>query len=256
MADIPITQFGIENVEKAYKEMKTSALMECTIGLTSAIAVFLIVRRFMSLYNEARKDGKPDIRHMTDIIYQYAVYVCIILALPFIIYFIEAILGQTQVALIKALGGEPKGAISTLVSEIEEMQQRYPEGPSLFDSIPDIFAYFNIMYVKPFLAWIVRYLYAMALSGRYLYLLLLEIMAPVAIVMMMDKETIGHFHSWTKHMIVCYLMIPAFILANALGDKIVITLFDDPYALIAILASFFVKLYLLGQAKNLVFKLI
>lgn len=258
MPDIPITEFGIRNVEAAYKEVKTAPLMMAVIGVATAVAVSLMVRQLLQIMHTARNDGDgtPKSKQYTELLWQLGAFTVIVSALPFIIYFVEAVLAEMQISMINALGGEPKGFAGTMVSEMEAMQRRYPTGPSLFDTIPDIFAYFNVLYLKPFLAWWVRYLYAMALAGRFLYLLLLEIVAPVAVVLLLDKKTEGHFTTWLKHVMVCYLLIPAFILANVLGDKMVVTLFGDPYSLIAILAQFFVKLYLIGQGKTLVFKLL
>lgn len=258
MADIPITEFGIKNVEAAYSEVMTQPLIYGCIGLVSALAVFLIIQNYVETVNKARhdSDGKFTIKHKTELLWKLGAYTLIIFLIPVIIYFIEAILAEMQVNLITALGGEPKGFVGTVVAEMEEMQERYPTGPGLFDGITDIFAYINILFIKPFLAWIVRYLYAMALAGRYLYLLILEIVAPVAIVMLLTERTVQYFYTWVKHMIVCYLMVPSFITANILSDAMVVTLFDESYSLIAILANLFLKLFLLKQARDLVFKLL
>lgn len=258
MADVPITEFGMRQVEEAYKALKTEPLMMGAIGLATAIAVYLILQRYAEAISKVGEGGNPAPRakEFTDLIWKLGTYTLIIVGMPFFIYFIEAILADLQEGLIRSLGGEPKGYVDTAISEMEAMYARYPTGPSIFDPWPDIWEYIIVLFVKPTLAWAVRYLYAMAISVRYLYLLLLEIMAPVAIVMKISPKTEGHFWAWLKHMMVCYLMIPAFIAANALGDTIVLTIFDDPYTLLGVLANFFLKLFLLRSAKDLVFKLL
>lgn len=258
MPDIPITQFGIENIERSYLAVKTTALMITTQSVATGIGLILVFIRFFREYKQNTKDREGfDAKGIFDMLWQYLFTLAVIVAAPFVIYALEYLLGDLQRNAISALGGEPKTATGTLLAEIEEMEKRYPTGPSImFDTMPDIFAYFYVIYLKPPLALFIRYLYALFISGRYLYLLLLELAFPIAYVCLLSEDTAKYFYSWVSNMIVCYLMIPAFLVANALADAAVITLFDDPYTFIGIIAQFALKLYLLKKAGEFVFKLI
>ena len=67
------------------------------------------------------------------------------------------------------------------------------------------------------------YMYAQTLFivGRYMLLLLLELISPVAIACFYNESTRTYFHTWCKNLLVCYLMVPAFILASKFSDAIV-----------------------------------
>jgi hypothetical protein len=259
MADIPLSQFGIENVTKIYLQVKTSSLMLITLGATSAYGIFLSTSVFIKQWraNMNASGGPAVYKGIMDLFWQYLFTLVMIGMMPIAISGMEEVFGTIQQLAIDEVKGEPNGAIATLIAETEEMQRRYPDGPSIFyDTLPDLFAYFNIVYVKPALALAVRWLYALFLCGRFLYLLLLEIVYPIAWVSLLHEDTSKWFWGWASNMLVCFLLVPAFLIANKFADTAVITVFDDPFTLIGILAQFFLKLYLLKRAGELVFKLL
>lgn len=53
-----------------------------------------------------------------------------------------------------------------------------------------------------------------------MWLLLLELIAPVAIVLMIHENTRSYFYTWLKNMIICYLMIPMFLLADKFSNEV------------------------------------
>lgn len=256
--NVPITQFGIENVTKAYLAVKTSALMVAPQAFASFIGLAIVFHRARKTWlANVDQHGMSDAKVIFDLLWQYIFTAAIIVAAPFLFRAFESILEGLQQAAINALGGEPKGATSTMITEIDEMNKKYPDGPSfMWDTLPDILAYFYVLYLKPPLALIVRYLYALFLAGRYLHLLLLELVFPVAFVCVLSEDTSKYFYTWVTQMFINYLKIPAFLIANAIADNAIITLFDDPYTLIGILAQFSLKLYLLKRAEEYVQKLI
>lgn len=232
--------------------------MLITLGATSAYGIVMSTITFRQQWlNNMKAAGGPDVyKGIMDLFWQYIFTIAIVGVMPLAIAGIEEAFGAVQQSAIEAVGGEPKGAIGTLITDIEEMQRRYPDGPSIFDSIPDIFAYMTVVYVKPALALAVRWTYALFLCARFLYLLLLEIVFPIAWISLLNGETARWFYSWAANMFVCFLLVPAFVIANFFADKTVVTVFSDPYSIVAILAQFFIRLHLLKKAGELVFKLI
>jgi hypothetical protein len=255
MPDVPLSQFGIDNITKVYLQLKTSALIAAPLGTTTFIGMAIVISRMVK---EMRANwADQDSKKIFDLLWQYVFTLALLAGMPFALYAIEAVFGDLQQLAIDAVGGEAKGANATIAAEIEEMSKRYPKGPSFFfDTVPDIFAYFNVIYVKPFLAVCVRWLYGVFVSGRYLYLLLLEIVYPIAFVCLLSEDTSKWFFSWLGNMLICYLMVPAFLIANAFADLTVFTIFGDPYTFMGILMQFVLKLALLAAAKIYVFKLL
>jgi len=242
-----ISDFGIAEAERIYSSLKTSAVLSSTLGVTMAIGVFLIVSRSIRTYKAAysTETGKPDMRAIMDMLSTYGYYLAIILALPFIVSFVEKIMGSAESNLFAVFGKEPKGAYDTLVDDAKQMASELPEGPSfLTDGFGMIADYVMTMWFRPAAAMCVKYLYCVVMVGRYVYLLMLEITAPIAIICLLDEKTQAHFYTWVKHMFCCYMMLPAFMVANAFGDAMVLTFFDNPYSFVTLVVQFIAKLYL------------
>ena len=65
------------------------------------------------------------------------------------------------------------------------------------------------------------YIMLLFLCTRYLILLLLEIISPIAIACLYNKDTRSSFYTWVKQMLGCYMLYPGFILASVFSDLIV-----------------------------------
>ena len=244
---VGISDFGIEEAEKIYSHLKTSAVLSSTIGITMAVGAFLIVSRCIRVYKAAysTETGRPDMKALMDMLSTYAYYMVIILALPFVVSFVEKIMGSAESNLFEVFGKEPNGAFQTVYTDAVQMATDLPEGPSMVtDGFGMIAQYVLTMWMRPSAAMLIKYLYCTVMVGRYIYLLMLEIAAPIAIVCLLDEKTQTHFYAWLKHMFCCYMMLPAFMIANAFGDAMVLTFFDNPYSFVSMIFQFIAKLYL------------
>ena len=68
--------------------------------------------------------------------------------------------------------------------------------------------------------FIFKYIYTFFILGRYMWLLMLELVAPIAISLCIHEGTRSYFYTWVKNMIVCYLLIPMFLLADKFSNEI------------------------------------
>lgn len=68
--------------------------------------------------------------------------------------------------------------------------------------------------------FIFKYTYTFFILGRYMWLLLLELIAPVAIVLAIHENTRSYFYTWLKNMLVCYMLIPMFLLADKFSNEV------------------------------------
>lgn len=258
LLDITITEFNIESVEKAYRQIKTTALFDSMLGVVTAVCIGIVASKMLKIYREAtpKSGGKVDMKGVMQLIWQYIWIIAVLAILPFAISGIEWILGDMQSSIIKAIGGEKTSVKDFLITQMDKLQAAYPDGISIFESLGAIFKYCAVMFLTPILAYAIKYMYALFLAGRYFYLLLLELVAPIAIVCSIDEKREKHFETWLKHMLVCYLMIPAFLLANAMGDIMNIAFFGESAGVMTLLAGFVMKLSLFGAAKRYVTQLL
>jgi hypothetical protein len=65
-----------------------------------------------------------------------------------------------------------------------------------------------------------KYTYTFFILGRYMWLLMLELVAPIAIVLCIHETTRSYFFTWIKNMIICYMLIPMFLLADIFSNEV------------------------------------
>ena len=78
--------------------------------------------------------------------------------------------------------------------------------------------------LKRLIAVVDQYLYTLVLFIRYLWLLLLEITAPIAILALFfsdeDNNYSSIFQTWLRNLYSCYMMGAGFIIANFMGEAL------------------------------------
>lgn len=60
------------------------------------------------------------------------------------------------------------------------------------------------------------------LCTRYLILILLEVISPLAIACLYNSDTRSSFYTWVRQMVGCYMLYPGFIIASVFSDLIVV----------------------------------
>jgi hypothetical protein len=117
--------------------------------------------------------------------------------------------------------------------------------------------WFMLNIFKPILVFFNQYTYFMYCMVRYFYLILLEIVSPIAIVCLLDEKYHNYFQTWFRYMVICFLMLPAFAIANKFCDLAVTTVFGaGQFDLLPLLAGFLLKLMLLRTSKKYIMQLI
>ncbi|RAI97020.1 hypothetical protein LX64_05165 [Chitinophaga skermanii] len=257
MADIPVTEFNITSISKAYMQYATEPLLISLLAISVFWGEVMAIKRFLKEYWANLENGRlTNTKRIYSHLWQLLFTTSILLMMPVALSFFEYILNESMQELIFYAGGEPKGGFATIVKEIEDMEERYPEGPSFFfDSLPDLLAWFNIIVVKPAIAVLIRWEYGLFLAGRFYWLILLEIVFPFAWLSLASEDSSQYFYTWLLNLFKCYLLMPAFVIAIGFADVLMITVFGDPYSLLALILQLIVKFYLLKRATEYVFKL-
>ena len=96
----------------------------------------------------------------------------------------------------------------------------------------------------------------MFLCTRYLILILLEVISPLAIACLYNSDTRSSFYTWARQMVGCYMLYPGFVIASVFSDLIVVNYVQQrPWSItLMVIFSFLLKLAMLATVKATVNK--
>ena len=134
-----------------------------------------------------------------------------------------------QDALVTGINGDSSEAVNSLTQLVNKQEERVSSQMILgisFDEIgPLSFIYKALSGLLLGLGiFLFKYTYTFFILGRYMYLMMLELVAPIAIVLIIHDSTRSYFYSWLKNMIICYLLIPLFLLADKFSNEVALAL--------------------------------
>lgn len=220
---------NIQTIETAYERTKEYIVYDSFQTIMIAIVLFLV---FMQLFDEYHKNisnnnGSVDLGAYFGQIKVFVMVGFIATSAGVVFNLVESVFADLQTNLINDFGGDSSEkslqAMRDLVkNQIIEVQQKNAAGVS-FDvaqvSIDFVWECLSavLMSVGVF---IFKYTYTFFILGRYMWLLMLELVAPVAIVLIMHENTRTYFYSWLKNMLICYMLIPMFLLADKFSNEV------------------------------------
>ncbi len=233
---------GLSDVEQVYREFKTTGVLLATYGLVYAIGVFLVVRNVLIVYLRQTKEGIRDYGVFIDLLRPLFPYLGLTLFFPVIISGLEWGMGQLEQAILNIVGVQPN--VSYWENMLEEDDRMVEIGGAGYDW-DWILGYFSVIAIKPLVVLVDNYLFSMVLVGRYVWLILLELHAPFAIISLMSKDTESVFGKWIRELYKCYLLVPGFMIANFLAEGLFQAFFDKgDYNMFVVLFLIGVKIYL------------
>ena len=223
----------IVSLNTAYQAVKGSLGGISLYGIACIIGVALLLIKFTKAYKTATvgEDGRKylDVKAFFMLFWKYIICFVVIIVLPVFISVFESGLSHVESAVMDNMG---ESLSRTLDEAMEWYETEYIKGVenswggagSAVAELPIIKQLFHIYSAITeayflFILYLSKYLFYIYASGRYVYLILLELVMPVAIVSALDEKTFPHFITWLKHLMVCYLMIPAFLIANAYAEN-------------------------------------
>ena len=266
-----LLEISFTSLAEGYNAVKTSTAGITMLTLVICIGVILLVKKFTTAYKKAHVDNVTgekkylSMRQFFDLFWQYIIVFAIIMIAPVFISMLESGLSEIQTQ------------FSEKASEIEtqKFQEFKTKAMDEFqiNSLPDLIPlvkYFKLkkqaddMTQYVVLNMLYKYLLYMFSSCHYVYLILLELVAPIAVVCALDKSTFSYFQSWVRNMIICYLMIPALIIANLFADSVLTVLNDSVFnipigsigLIIFLLLGVLLKFKVFSFAMSSVFRLI
>ncbi len=240
------TIMGYKEATVIYNQLKTSGITSIALTFAISLSLCFIVIRLIQAYRKAYQSntGRPDIKDFMESVYPLILYAAVIIGMPFIISAVENTFGEIEQNAFRAVGVAPSNITEALKKELLTFLTEHPT-VSIMDGLAVLLDFIGVMILKPTIASIDHYLYTMAVLGRFVYLLLLEIVAPIAIVCLLYEKTEAYFHTWVKHMMVCYLLVPGFMIANVVAEATRSTLFQSmSISTFSLLFILMLKLYL------------
>ena len=219
---------NIESIETAYLRTKEYIVYDSFKTIMTAIVLFLVLQR---MYEELHKNITQNNQRIDMGTYwsqiRILVLVCLIATSSGAIFkTVESVGIDLQTALINKFGGDSSSkSLDTMTDlvrkQVIEVQAKEAEGMTLdIPVIGDIIWKSLTGVVMAIGVFIFKWTYTFFILGRYMWLLMLELVAPIAIVLIVHENTRSYFYSWLKNMIICYLLIPFFLLADRFSNEV------------------------------------
>lgn len=220
----------INAIEDAYTQTKSYIVYDSFQTIMIALVLFLLFTKLWEEYQKNIGSGKRfDIAAYWG---QMRIYVlaCFIASSSGLVFSLtESVCADLQDALVTGINGDSSEAVNSLTQLVNKQEERVSSQMILgisFDEIgPLSFIYKALSGLLLGLGiFLFKYTYTFFILGRYMYLMMLELVAPIAIVLIIHDSTRSYFYSWLKNMIICYLLIPLFLLADKFSNEVALAL--------------------------------
>lgn len=220
----------IKAIEDAYTQTKGYIVYDSFQTIMIALVLFLLFTKLWEEYQKNIGTGKRfDIAAYWG---QMRIYVlaCFIASSSGLVFSLtESVCADLQDALVTGINGDSSEAVNSLTQLVNKQEERVSSQMILgisFDEIgPLSFIYKALSGLLLGLGiFLFKYTYTFFILGRYMYLMMLELVAPIAIVLIIHDSTRSYFYSWLKNMIICYLLIPLFLLADKFSNEVALAL--------------------------------
>lgn len=253
----------LKEIESVYEGLRLTEPSQAITALATLVALFAVVNKFIKAYKEAFSDGeKPaSARHFFNLFYIYVYCAVAIVFAPALFKIIEQILGLFQDEMVTRYEGYlNRGAVEEMKRYILEFETEVADAGFIEAAIMRLTQQITMsLYILFFGAN--KSLFYMFSAGRYLYLLLLQIVAPFAVISWIDESTRHYTQAFLKNLFVCYMMIPGFLIASTFSDELAINFskwlgMESETNLVIVMLSFIFKFFLLGKAAGYVRQLI
>lgn len=220
----------IKAIEDAYTQTKSYIVYDSFQTIMIALVLFLLFTKLWEEYQKNIGSGKRfDIAAYWG---QMRIYVlaCFIASSSGLVFSLtESVCADLQDALVTGINGDSSEAVNSLTQLVNKQEERVSSQMILgisFDEIgPLSFIYKALSGLLLGLGiFLFKCTYTFFILGRYMYLMMLELVAPIAIVLIIHDSTRSYFYSWLKNMIICYLLIPLFLLADKFSNEVALAL--------------------------------
>ena len=249
------------NLNNAYLQIKGMIVVEGFYALVAGFVITTFVFKLAGIIKEMVNEGKGfNAKQFYELGREYILCIALICIMPVLLDTLETVLAYAADRLMESLAaGGVYNPDNIWKKPIEQLFDDLMNSDIIDIAVNGLDTTFNSLLagaVGSFGGVAYDYLMLVFLCTRYLILILLEVISPLAIACLYNSDTRSSFYTWVRQMVGCYMLYPGFIIASVFSDLIVVNYVQQrPWSItLMVIFSFLLKLAMLATVKATVNK--
>ena len=249
------------NLNNAYLQIKGMMVVEGFYALVAGFVITTFVFKLAGIIKEMVHEGKGfNAKQFYELGREYILCIALICIMPVLLDTLETVLAYAADRLMESLAaGGVYNPDNIWKKPIEQAFDDLMNSDIIDIAVNGLDTTFNSLLagaVGSFGGVAYDYLMLVFLCTRYLILILLEVISPLAIACLYNSDTRSSFYTWARQMVGCYMLYPGFVIASVFSDLIVVNYVQQrPWSItLMVIFSFLLKLAMLATVKATVNK--
>ena len=249
------------NLNNAYLQIKGMIVVEGFYALVAGFVITTFVFKLAGIIKEMVHEGKGfNAKQFYELGREYILCIALICIMPVLLDTLETVLAYAADRLMESLAaGGVYNPDNIWKKPIEQAFDDQMNSDIIDIAVNGLDTTFNSLLagaVGSFGGVAYDYLMLVFLCTRYLILILLEVISPLAIACLYNSDTRSSFYTWARQMVGCYMLYPGFVIASVFSDLIVVNYVQQrPWSItLMVIFSFLLKLAMLATVKATVNK--
>ena len=249
------------NLNNAYLQIKGMIEVEGFYALVAGSVITTFVFKLAGIIKEMVHEGKGfNAKQFYELGREYILCIALICIMPVLLDTLETVLAYAADRLMESLAaGGVYNPDNIWKKPIEQAFDDLMNSDIIDIAVNGLDTTFNSLLagaVGSFGGVAYDYLMLVFLCTRYLILILLEVISPLAIACLYNSDTRSSFYTWARQMVGCYMLYPGFVIASVFSDLIVVNYVQQrPWSItLMVIFSFLLKLAMLATVKATVNK--
>lgn len=249
------------NLNNAYLQIKGMIVVEGFYALVAGFVITTFVFKLAGIIKEMVHEGKGfNAKQFYELGREYILCIALICIMPVLLDTLETVLAYAADRLMESLAaGGVYNPDNIWKKPIEQLFDDLMNSDIIDIAVNGLDTTFNSLLagaVGSFGGVAYDYLMLVFLCTRYLILILLEVISPLAIACLYNSDTRSSFYTWARQMVGCYMLYPGFVIASVFSDLIVVNYVQQrPWSVtLMVIFSFLLKLAMLSTVKATVNK--
>ena len=249
------------NLNNAYLQIKGMIVVEGFYALVAGFVITTFVFKLAGIIKEMVHEGKGfNAKQFYELGREYILCIALICIMPVLLDTLETVLAYAADRLMESLAaGGVYNPDNIWKKPIEQAFDDLMNSDIIDIAVNGLDTTFNSLLagaVGSFGGVAYDYLMLVFLCTRYLILILLEVISPLAIACLYNSDTRSSFYTWARQMVGGYMLYPGFVIASVFSDLIVVNYVQQrPWSItLMVIFSFLLKLAMLATVKATVNK--
>lgn len=249
------------NLNNAYLQIKGMIVVEGFYALVAGFVITTFVFKLAGIIKEMVHESKGfNAKQFYELGREYILCIALICIMPVLLDTLETVLAYAADRLMESLAaGGVYNPDNIWKKPIEQAFDDLMNSDIIDITVNGLDTTFNSLLagaVGSFGGVAYDYLMLVFLCTRYLILILLEVISPLAIACLYNSDTRSSFYTWARQMVGCYMLYPGFVIASVFSDLIVVNYVQQrPWSItLMVIFSFLLKLAMLATVKATVNK--